>query len=148
MLSMSRMFAGAVMLLAVLALLSPKEVVATPPQKVSGAMTFDTVADGLRKYHKETNVQRRVDWLTKLADTRDIRVQVALQDALRDPNKEVYWAALCLLGSRYLGATDPRTGRTQGERDALFRELATVYRRWLEFGHAAAARRRAAHLPR
>ena len=100
----------------------PGKSFAGPPEKILGKLVFDEVEDGLRKYHKETKVQRRVDWLTKLAATHDIRVQVTLVDALRDPNTEVSVAAVCLLGSHYLGATDPRTGCTRDEQDSLYRK--------------------------
>jgi hypothetical protein len=111
-------------------------------------MVLDEVGDGLRKYHKETDVRKRVNWLTKLAATHDIRVQVTLFDAVRDPNREVYWAALCLLGSHYLGVTDPRTGRNPEEQDRLFRKVVVQYRHMIEFDHVPGLRRRAAQLSR
>jgi hypothetical protein len=125
----------------------PRNSVAGPPDPPSGAMKFDTVADGLRKYHKETDGQKRVNWLTRLAATHDIRVQVTLVDALRDPNTAVSVAAVCLLGSHYLGATDPRTGRTRDEQDSLYRKALLKYRHWVEDENEPDLRRRAKELP-
>jgi hypothetical protein len=86
---MSRMLAAAV----VLAVLSPTSGIAGPPQKPAGAMTFDTVADGLRQYHKETDQAKRIRLLKKFAPTGDPRVAVALGEALSDPSEVVVAAA-------------------------------------------------------
>jgi hypothetical protein len=69
--------------LALLATLAPPAF-AGPPDGVSGRMVLDEVADGLRRYHKETDETRRVEWLWKLARTRDPRVAVALGEAMRN----------------------------------------------------------------
>jgi hypothetical protein len=60
-----------------LAVVSPRAP-AGPPDKVVGAMAFDTVADGLRKHHTETDQAKRIRWLEKLAPTGDPRVAIAL----------------------------------------------------------------------
>ena len=44
----------------------PGNVVAGPPEKMSSKMTFDTVADGLRKYQKEKDEEKRSEWLEKV----------------------------------------------------------------------------------
>ena len=67
--------------LALLALLAPWPAAAGPPERVSGRMVFDEVAEGLRKYGKETDREKRIRWLRKLAPTGDVRVAVALGDA-------------------------------------------------------------------
>jgi hypothetical protein len=80
--AMLKTFAGFMPpLLAVLALLSPERAVAGPPEGASGKMVFDEVADGLRKYRKETEWRKRTRWLEKLAPTRDPRVAIALVEA-------------------------------------------------------------------
>jgi hypothetical protein len=74
-------FAAVLPFLAVLALLSPGMAVAGPPEGVSGKMVYDEVADGLRKYRKEKDCQKRLQWMVKLAPTRDPRVAIALVEA-------------------------------------------------------------------
>jgi hypothetical protein len=53
-------------LLAVLALLSPSKAVAGPPEGVSGKMELDKVEDGLRQYRKATSLAVRIKWLKTL----------------------------------------------------------------------------------
>jgi hypothetical protein len=77
-----RPLAVVVLLFPVLALLSPKEAVAGPPEGMSGAMKLDKVEDGLRQYRKAKSPVVRLRWLEKLAPTRDPRVAVALGEAL------------------------------------------------------------------
>jgi hypothetical protein len=74
---MDRKFGAVVLPLAVLAVVSPT-VAASPPEKVAGVMTFDAVANGLRKYAKETDQAKRIRSLEKLAPTGDPRVAIAL----------------------------------------------------------------------
>jgi hypothetical protein len=81
---MSRTALAALPLLAALAL-PPGEALAGPPEGASGKMAFDRVADGLRKYRKAADVDRRIGWLDRLAPTGDPRVAVALGEAMRDP---------------------------------------------------------------
>jgi hypothetical protein len=90
---MTRTFAGFVLLLAVLALLSPGKAVAGPPEGVSGKMVLDEVADGLRQYRMTRDQNRRINWLERLAPTGDPRVAVALGEALKGEGELVRLAA-------------------------------------------------------
>ena len=58
------------------------QAVAGPPEKASGKMVLDEVADGLRKYRKETNPDKRIHRLEQLARTHDPRVAIVLGDLL------------------------------------------------------------------
>ena len=87
--------------LALLALLAPWPAAAGPPERVSGRMVFDEVADGLRKYHKETDREKRIRWLRKLAPTGDVRVAVALGDAWGDTDGGLGTIAQNLLAEHY-----------------------------------------------
>src|SRR5690242_17479371 len=69
------------LLLASLRVLAPASL-AGPPDAPSGRLALDEVADGLRKYHKEKNRAKRLEWLRRLAPTGDPRVGVALGEAL------------------------------------------------------------------
>jgi hypothetical protein len=73
---------------AILALLAlvPAPAFAGPPERPSARMTFDEVADGLRKYRRQADVDRRIGWLERLAPTGDSRVAVALGEALAAPD--------------------------------------------------------------
>ncbi len=72
---MSRAVARFVLLVAML----PGDCFAGPPGQPSTRMAFvDEVADGLRQYRKETDTNKRVRWLEKLALTRDPRVALLL----------------------------------------------------------------------
>jgi hypothetical protein len=70
--------AVALPLLAALAVGTPSG--AGPPERPSGRMSFDAVADGLRRYARETDDSRRIAWLEKLAPTRDPRVALLIWD--------------------------------------------------------------------
>jgi hypothetical protein len=75
---------------------------AGPPEGMSGKMVFDQAADGLQKYRKETETERRIGRLLLLHKVDDVRVAVALGEALSEP--ELYPYAACLLvkyGARY-----------------------------------------------
>jgi hypothetical protein len=69
--------------LALLATLAPSAF-AGPPDGASGQMVLDEVADGVRQYRKETDSEKRIQWLEKLAPTRDPRVALTLAAALTD----------------------------------------------------------------
>src|SRR5262249_35497269 len=86
-------------LLAVLVPVPPAA--AGPPEAMSGQMVFDQVADGLRKYRRETASGRRIRWLRKLAPTRDARVASALGDAWGDADGGLGSAAQRLLAEHY-----------------------------------------------
>ena len=72
-----------------------------PPEGVSGKMVFDEVANALRKYRKETDHDRRVRWLRKLAPMCDVRVALALGDAWGDSDGSVGTVAQALLAEYY-----------------------------------------------
>jgi hypothetical protein len=80
-------------LLIALLLLLPGQALAGPPEGVSGRMAFDAVADGLRKYAKETDPEMRAGRLAALAPSQDPRVAVALGEAMQDPSPAVLAAA-------------------------------------------------------
>jgi hypothetical protein len=63
-------------LLAALAVVTPSG--AGPPERPSGRMMFDEVADGLRQYRKEQDEEKRIAWLRRLAPSHDPRVAVEL----------------------------------------------------------------------
>jgi hypothetical protein len=94
------------------------------------------VADGLRKYRKETDPKKRLQWLEKLAPTRDPRVALTLANALTD---HLEWfrrdASLLLLqyydGRRLIAVHEDNINSAQC---------------WLE-KNAADLRRRARELP-
>ena len=71
-------------LLLVLTLALPGATLAGPPEGVSGKMVLDEVADGVRKYRKETDARRRGELLRRLAPTRDLRVAMALGVAMME----------------------------------------------------------------
>ena len=134
-----------VMPLAVLVVGSLQKAVSGPPERVGGAMTFDTVADGLRKYRLEKAPERRVRLLEKLAPTRDPRVVVLLGEALED-REVIVWpppgqpiavelgtAASRLLFTYYL----PLEAKLDGD---------TTPRKWWKANESQL--RRAANLPR
>jgi hypothetical protein len=50
----------ALLVFVVLALVLPGQAVAGPPEGMSGKMVFDEVADGLRKYRKEEDEEKRM----------------------------------------------------------------------------------------
>jgi hypothetical protein len=86
---MRRTFAGFVLL----ALVLTGQAVAGPPELPSGKMTFDVVAEGLRKYRKETDPGKSCRLLERLAPARDPRVGVALGERLmkdRPTNSKFY----------------------------------------------------------
>jgi hypothetical protein len=90
-------------LLAVLALLSPEKAVAGPPESPSGATKLDTVADGLRQYQQHKADDKRVEWLKRLALSKDPRVKAALEAALSDSSDVVAEVAVELLADHYDG---------------------------------------------
>ena len=67
-----------------LALTLPGNAVAGPPEKIHEKLVFDEVADGLRKYRKETDPEKRMERLEKLARSRDPRVAIVLASISTD----------------------------------------------------------------
>lgn len=61
--------------------LLPVPLAAGPPEGPSARMVFDEVADGLRQFRAEQDETKRVEWIGKLARTRDPRVAIALAGA-------------------------------------------------------------------
>jgi hypothetical protein len=133
---MPRTFAAAV-LLAALALLPPGKAVAGPPDGASGKMVLDEVADGLRKYRKEEDLDRRFKALNRLAPTRDPRVAVALGEAFDEEDKGYFRFRLSICLDEWFVPPDFRP-----KADCI-----EVVRRWWD-ANEADLRRRAAQLPR
>jgi hypothetical protein len=70
-------------LIAVFLLLPGQAALAGPPEGASGEMAIvDPVADGLRKFRKEKDPDKRGELIEKLARTRDPRVALVLGEAL------------------------------------------------------------------
>ena len=69
---------------AFLAGLVPGNAVAGPPEGVSGRMAFDEVVDGLRKYQKEKDDDKRIRRLEALGPTRHPRVALAIGELCRE----------------------------------------------------------------
>jgi hypothetical protein len=140
---MPKRLAGLVLtLLTLLALLTPGQAVAGPPDGATGKMVLDEVADGLRKYRQATTADRRSDWLVKLVATRDPRVGVALGEQLGyDDEVDCFWAAF-LIWANYVKTPPSRTPKTI--EPAFIRQTANE---WWEKNEAD-LRRRAAQLPR
>jgi hypothetical protein len=90
-----------VLLLAVamslLALALPEPALARPPEVVSGKMVFDEVAEGLRKYRKETDEDKKLTVLKKLVQTHDPRVAIVLGEMLSCSNKGTRFYAAYLI---------------------------------------------------
>jgi hypothetical protein len=95
---MPRTFAGLMLLVLVL----PGRAVAGPPEGVSGKMVLDGVADGLRRYQKETDPEKRMGWLRRLAPNRDPRVTVALGEAMKPARGKLAIAAGCLMWRHHM----------------------------------------------
>lgn len=133
---MPRTFA-AVVLLTMLALLSPVKAVAAPLEKASGKMVFDEVEEGLRHYREERDEEKRLAILARLAPSRDLRVAVALGDASEDGPAQVQNTTYDLLFRYFL--PDPVEVDFIDQIDASYD--------WWE-KNKTDLRRRAAQLPR
>jgi hypothetical protein len=86
--------------LALLPGLAPR-IVAGPPDGASGNMVLDEVADGLRKYRKEKDPEKRAAWLERLAPSKDPRVALALGEAREESDRTVARAASIALFELY-----------------------------------------------
>jgi hypothetical protein len=95
---MTRKFVGFVLLLT---LSLPGNAVAGPPEPTKGAMNLDKIADGLRQYQQSKAENKRVEWLKRLAPSRDPRVKAALETALSDASQAVATAASELIAQHY-----------------------------------------------
>jgi hypothetical protein len=131
-----------------LLLLLPGQALAGPPEGVSGRMVLDEVADGLRCYRKETDPERRIAWLKRLAPYDDPRVVVALIDALGASSDDaISRESLCLLGKYVLGMRVTTGAESPDERKRRLKEIGRALMDWLE-ENLADLRRRAKELPR
>jgi hypothetical protein len=82
---------------------------AGPPERPATRMTFDEVADGLRRYRRERDPERKRSLLWKLAPVRDPRVAVALGETLGESEfsyQELYFLARYHLPEVMRGSTD------------------------------------------
>jgi hypothetical protein len=92
-----------------LLLAQPGKAFAGPPEKISGMLIFDEVADGLGKYRKEKYPKNRIGWLEKLAPTRDPRVAIALAEAMMGEGREAAEASR-LLAQFFVRGSQFRSG--------------------------------------
>jgi hypothetical protein len=108
------MLAASLVLPLLAALALPAVSLAGPPEEPSGTMVFvDKVAEGLRQYHREADAEKRIEWLNKLAPTRDPRVGVVLGELQERWHAAPYRAppdpgaaAITLLRAHYLPGAD------------------------------------------
>jgi hypothetical protein len=121
------LFAG-LLTLALLAGLSPGEAVAGPPERASGKIVVDKVADDILRYRKARSLADRIAWLERMAPTRDPRVAIALwetyvtgakwwqQDTPSDKRdeKELSYKATFLLYVEFVRGGGPIDGGTLG----------------------------------
>ncbi len=75
---MPRTLAGLMPLLAILALTTPQGAQAGQPERPSGRMVLDPMPEGLRQYRAARDERKRIEWLRRLAPSRDPRVAVEL----------------------------------------------------------------------
>ena len=146
---MLRMFAGFVLPLAVLALLSPGKTVAGPPEGVSGKMMLaaDKVEEALRRYYATKNADTRAERLRTLPDIHDSRILSTLGDALNDREQVVRFEAARLIVARLCNSSGDEGEIVPTERLVLTaKELWRQHQRDHEFA-AEKARRRAEQLP-
>jgi hypothetical protein len=137
----------AALCLPLLALLVAAPATAGPPEGVSGRIVFDEVADGLRKYHKETDPEKRLAWLQTLGATGDPRVALALVDAANNQNgDDLDCEAADILWWHY-ASPDAASRRGIVNRQALKAPRGSSFRAWWKKNEAD-VRRRAALLPR
>ena len=120
---------------------------AGPPEEVSGRMAFDEVADGLRKYHKETDPEKRLAWLQTLGATGDPRVALALVDAANNENGDDLDCEAADLLWWYYASPDAASHRGLANHDLVSLPAGKGFRPWWK-ANEADIRRRAAQLPR
>jgi hypothetical protein len=146
---MPRTFAGFVPpLLAALALLSPGEAGAGPPERASGKMVFhDEVAEGLRKYGQEKDPEKRLAWLQRLGATGDPRVALALVDAANNRNGDDLDCEAADIVWWYYASPDAASHRGRVTDDIGSPPRGKGFRPWWK-ANEADIRRRAAQLSR
>jgi hypothetical protein len=91
------------MVLAVFLLL-PAPVVAAPPERTSGKMVLDGVADGLRGYRKAQTPAAKVTVLQQLYQSNDPRLAILLYSIVVDESedKDVHYWAFHILARNFL----------------------------------------------
>jgi hypothetical protein len=109
-------------LLAALAVMAPSG--AGPPERPSGRMAFDAVADGLRRYAQETDDNKRIAWLEKLAPARDPRVALLIWEYPPDDISPSQFIGLRRLLLRYYVPPGERLDRWWRENEADLRRRA------------------------
>jgi hypothetical protein len=134
---------------AALALPSPGRADAGPPVGVSEKMmmTFDGVAEGLRKYRKEKDPERRLAWLQALGATGDPRVALALVDAANNQNGDDLDCEAADLLWWYYASPDAASHRGPVNPDVVNPPPGKGFRPWWK-ANEADVRRRAARLAR
>jgi hypothetical protein len=91
----------ALSLFALLVLLPTAKVMAGPPDERSSATKLDKVEDGLRYLNQQKSDAKRVEWLTRLAPSKDPRVKAALEAALSDRSTDIAGVADELLAEHF-----------------------------------------------
>jgi len=122
-----------------LTLLPPGRGNAGPPDGVSGRMALDMVADGLRKYKAIKSPDKKALWLSQLARTGDVRVELAAWELFTAGRESPAEADQILSGEGYylLRVCEkilPRGGRGQDQAVTLVavgeRNCVPCYGRW------------------
>jgi hypothetical protein len=135
-------------LFAALALLSPGRAVAGVPEGVSEKMmVFDEVAEGLRKYRKEKDPEKRLAWLQTLGATGDPRVALALVDAANNQNGDDLDCEAADLLWWFYASPGAASHRGLVNHDVVPPPSGKGFRPWWK-ANEADVRRRAARLPR
>jgi hypothetical protein len=138
--------AVALPLLAVLAVTTPPSALAGPPDRPSGRMVLDPVPEGLRQFRAAREEGKRIEWLRRLAPSRDPRVAVELWQvfAWASGKREVAirGAALECLAEYYV----TRDGRPLSETKPTDAEWGPCVCGWWS-KNGADLRRRAKQLP-
>ena len=133
-----------------LALPSPGRADAWPPEGLSEKimmMTFDPVTQGLWKYHKERDPEKRLAWLQTLGATGDPRVALALVDAANNENGDDLDCEAADLLWWYYASPDAASHRGLANHDLVSPPAGKGFRPWWK-ANEADIRRRAAQLPR
>jgi hypothetical protein len=140
---------ASIALFAALALQSPGWAVAGPSEGASEMMTMaiDDVAEGLRKYRKEKDPEKRRARLQKLAATGDARVALALVDAANNRNGDDLDCEAADLLWWYYASPAAAAHRGQVNRVVVRPPTGDSFRPWWK-ANEADIRRRTARLPR
>jgi hypothetical protein len=102
----SKTVAVSLPLLALLAVTTPPGAWPGPPERPSARMILDAVPEGLRQYRAAPHEGKRIEWLRRLAPSRDPRVAVELRQvfafASDKPSVAIRKAAKKCLAARYV----------------------------------------------